>query len=203
MIIEGESTELIFNDFAGQDVLRALLQFYLKTMSTVFVVFDASDMIKGPEAEAKCIKEILSWINLVIAQTFDSQSRKMASIVLVGTHLDVIANHARKVAGAAAAVTPEEAGPTVDAILETVSLRLHAELKDSFAWPYVIPNEHGRNGDGARTQTNFFCVDCTKGRGDRDLRLLMRLIERKVGSSPVKLIECCDEMRCGRWDGCC
>ena len=192
MMIEGESTELIFNDFAGQDVLRALLQFYLKTMSTVFIVFDASDMIKGPEAEAKCIKEILSWINLVIAQTFDSRSRKMASIVLVGTHLDVIANHARE--AAAAAATPGGTGPTVDAILETVSLRLHAELKDSFAWPYVIPNDHGRNADGARTQTNFFCVDCTRGREDRDLRLLMRLIELKVGSSPVKLIKWCDVM---------
>jgi len=167
----GETHQVIISDYAGQPITRPLLDFYVKDMSTVFIVFNLVDMQRGVAAERKCLQELLGWFNLVIAHTYDEQAHKMASIVLVGTHLDVVMRDA--------ATT----GASVDAFLERVSHRFYEEFNASYAWPFLIPNEHGRNASGARTQLHFFSVDSTRGREDRGLRLLMQLVESLVISA--------------------
>ena len=154
------------NAIIGQEIMAPLLQFYMDANGLDILVFSMVDMTRGEEAWRVCISEIERWLNSVISHTYDIKTRKMASVVFVGTHMDVVSS-SRDISG-------------INALCETVSNRLYDAFANSPAWPFVLPNEHGKNSAGARTQLNFFGVDNTKGRDDPGIRLLMDLIEREV-----------------------
>ena len=68
---------------------------FLSPYSMCVITFSMSEMLRDEEG---CLRDIVSFVNSVTAQTFNEQILEMASIVILGTHKDevpAVAEHER------------------------------------------------------------------------------------------------------------
>ena len=164
----------------GQPILAPLLQFYMNSSGLVVIVFNIVDMMSGKEAEEECMKDMKKWLNCAISHTYDKNTRQMASVVFVGTHVDQVM--IKEAEARNADVGSSIVDDALNKICERISNQLNEYFHSSQAWPFLLTNKYGRNISGARTQLNFFAVNNKKGHDDTGLQMLKQTITEQVGN---------------------
>lgn len=150
------------SDYGGQPVFNVIHHLFLTPSGIYLVVFNMDAIVAGGVETEQCLNCIKFWINSITVHTFNSATKSVAPIVLVGTRKDKVPDLSQH---------------------ETISMLLYTTFKSLTAWASVIPNSLGQGVKG-RTTLSFFPIDNTIHRNDATMGHLLSTIETAMDKSP-------------------